>query len=97
LLRTNTNFDTYNDSAQKAPIVMVVINGFTNTYTNGTFSGIAGTDKKLIKNVKLLGGEVDLLRFETSAFGIDFDIVDVDSVFKDDGKIIKLWWVEKLQ
>jgi len=84
LLRTNTNFDTYNDSAQKAPIVMVVINGFTNTYTNGTFSGIAGTDKKLIKNVKLLGGEVDLLRFETSAFGIDFDIVDVDSVFKDD-------------
>ena len=84
MLRTNSTFNTYNALTEKKPVVLININGFTNQYCTGTFSGIAGTDKKLVSDVVILGGKVDLINFDTSPFGIDFDVIDKDNTFFDE-------------
>jgi hypothetical protein len=83
MIRTNSNFDTANAN-NSSPVVVVSINGLTNSYCNATFSGITSTYKKYLKDVKIVGGKINFAEFKTESFGIDFYLVDVDNTFQNE-------------
>jgi len=83
LLRTNTNFDTYNLDNSK-PVVIIHIAGMDYKYTTGPFSGIDSNYKQHLIDVEILCGSVDMNMFQTSPFGIDCSVANInDTVMSD--------------
>ena len=58
--------------------MLIAIEGMTTRYCTNTFSGSGSSDKAWLRNVTIDGGEVDVVRFETTNFQLTFEVLDID-------------------
>lgn len=79
MYRTSTNFDTFN-TANAKPVVIIEFDGIATKFSTQTFNDITGNHKKLLRNVEILGPRVDLLSFNTTFYGYNFEIIDKSDV-----------------
>jgi hypothetical protein len=82
MLRTNTNFETYRLSSQKAPIWVVEFDGIGTYFSSGPFSGITSDYKKHLKSLQMTNPHADPLAFHTELGGVDFEIINKDNVIR---------------
>jgi len=79
MISTNTNFDTYNASRVKKPVVVIELYGISTIFCSNTFSGITSSYKQCINNLVVIPLNFDKLDFKTIMGGYDFTLIDIDS------------------
>ena len=79
MYRTSANFDTFN-TANAKPVVIIEFDGIATKFCTQTFNDITGNHKKLLQNVTILGPRVDLLAFDTTFYGYNFEVLDKSDV-----------------
>jgi len=83
MLRTSTNFDTYNQAANKKPVWVIEIDGIATKFASGTFGDIDANYKKLLKKMVVNNGQLDRLKHHITFPNINFTILEQDETLLD--------------
>ena len=79
MIKTSSNFDTYNDATGSKPVWIIKFSFSANYYSSGSFADEGSyTVKKIAGSLRHIGMTADLLNFHTDFGGYDFELMDID-------------------
>lgn len=82
MIKSNSTFDTCNETATKKPVWVVVFDSIGTYFSSGTFSGITSDYKKYLVNMNVIQVSTNMLNFRTELGGFEFEIIDKDGVVR---------------
>lgn len=79
MIKTSTNFNTYNALLNKKPVWEIEFNGIATKFCSGTFNDIDANYKKYLNVLSNIPLTTNLQNFRTEFGGFDFEIIDKDN------------------